>query len=290
MSSNPTRRVFALLLLAGALGAADAPPRRIVSLSPNTTEILYGIGAFGRVVAVSRYSSYPPEVAKLPRVGGWQDASIESIAAQRPDLVVLTKAQEPFIADKLRAFGIRWTAVPSDSLADVFTAIDELGAATGNREEAASLAQHTRSVLDAVRSATEHLPQRSVVLVVSREPGSLSDLYVAAGESYLVDLLRIAGGRSVTAPAPSGYAKLSKEALLTLNPDVVLDMVHRPGLRLSENPLEIWQDLPELRAVRNKQVYPVDDEFVPHPSQFVAHTAQLFASLLHPGSGIKVDH
>jgi iron complex transport system substrate-binding protein len=287
-SDTATTRRLLLFFVAAALLSAAAAPQRIVSLSPNTTEILDGIGAFKQVVAVSRYCTYPAQVAKLPRVGGWQDASIESIAAQRPDLVVLTKPQEPFVADRLRAFGISWTAVPSQTLADVFTAIDQLGAATGHRDSAAELARRTRSSLNAVRTATEHLPQWTVVLVVSRSPGTLSDLYVATAGSYLVDLLQIAGGRSVTSPAPSGYAKLSKEALLELNPDVILDMIHRVGSRLSEKPLDIWNDLPELKAVKTRRVYLVDDEFVPHPSQFVAHTAQLFASILHPEAAIKV--
>lgn len=284
------RRAFLLLLVALSNLSAAGIPQRIVSLSPNTTELLYGVGAFSRVVAVSRYCSYPPEVSKLPRVGGWQDASVESIAAQRPDLVVLTKAQEPFIADRLRSFGIHWVAVPSESLADVFTAMEEIGAAAGNREQATDLERHTRSSLNAVRDATRNLPRRSVLLVVSRAPGSLSDLYVATKGSYLVDLIQIAGGRSIAAPAPSGYAKISKEAVLASNPDVIIDMVHHSRSKLAEHPAESWNDLPELKAVKEKHVYPVDDEFLPHPSQFVAHTAEVFESVLHPETIHKGGH
>jgi iron complex transport system substrate-binding protein len=284
------RRAFCLFLLGVSTCFAADSPQRIVSLSPNTTEMLYGIGAFGRVVAVSRYCSYPPEVSKLPRVGGWQDASIESIAAQRPDLVVLTKAQEPFIADRLRTFGIRWVAVPSESLADVFTAMQQLGAATGNREQAADLERRTRSSLDAIRAATRNLPRRSVLLVVNHAPGSLSDLYAATQGSYLIGLIEIAGGRSVTTRAPTGYAKISKEAVLALNPDVILDLVHHSRSEFAEHAEVTWSDLPELKAVRTKQVYPIDDEFVVHPSQFVAHTAKLFESILHPDGAAKGAH
>ena len=72
----------ALLSVALAASAFCAVPKRIVSLSPNTTEILYGVGAFPRVVGVSQYCSYPPEVAGLPRIGGWQTTSIEKITMQ----------------------------------------------------------------------------------------------------------------------------------------------------------------------------------------------------------------
>ncbi|MGH9770834.1 MAG: ABC transporter substrate-binding protein [Candidatus Acidiferrales bacterium] len=261
---------------------AGSFPNRIVSLSPSTTEMLYGVGAFPRVVGVSQYCTYPPEAAKLPRVGGWQNSSIEKIVALRPDLVVLTKPQEPFLGDRLRTLHLRYLAVPSESLADVFSAIRIIGDETGNKTQAAELTQRIRASLDSIRSATQNLPKPSVLVAVSRTPGTLSDLYVATEGSYLVDLIEIAGGRSVAAPVRRGYGRISKEAVLKLDPDVIIDLVHGSKSKLGERASEAWNDLPELRAVKEKHVYSVDDPFVPHPSQFVAHTAELFESILHP--------
>ncbi|HSU32822.1 MAG TPA: helical backbone metal receptor [Bryobacteraceae bacterium] len=277
------RRLLSVFLVAALVTmAADPVPHRIASLSPSTTEILYGVGAFPRVIAVSQYCSYPPEVAKLPRIGGWQTSDIESIVAIHPDLVVLTKAQEPFIVDRLQAFGLHWIAVPSESLADVFTAIDTIGKATGNSKQSADLIRQTHASLDNIRRATKVLPRRSVLLSVSRTPGTLSDLYVATEGSYLIDLVEIAGGRSAVAPARTGYGKISKEAILTLNPEVIIDLVPGSKSKLAEHTTDVWNDLPELRAVREKHVYAVDDQFVPHPSQFVTHTAEIFEKILHP--------
>jgi iron complex transport system substrate-binding protein len=269
---------FAFFAIAGLIAAPA--PKRIVSLSPSTTEILYGLGAFPNVVAVSQFDKFPREVAKLPRVGGWQTTDVEKIVTLHPDLVVLTEAQRQFIADKLSAFSIPSVAVPSDTLADVFTAIGIIGKATSRETQADALIRTTRASLDAIRRSTEHAPRRSVLLVVNRTPGTLNDLYVATKGSFLIELLEIAGGRSAAAPAKEGYGKLSKEAILTLNPDVIIDLVHWRNASLSERVGEAWNDLPELKAVRTKQVFPVDDEFVPHPSQFVAHTAELFRRIL----------
>jgi len=283
VSMGTLRRLISFSFFAAlAILAADSAPHRIASLSPSTTEILYGVGAFPRVVAVSQYCSYPPEVTKLPRIGGWQTSDIESIVAIHPDLVVLTKAQEPFIRDRLQAFGLHWIAVPSESLADVFTAIDMIGQATGNSQQSADLIRRTQASLNDIRSATKDLPRRSVLLSVSRTPGTLSDLYVATEGSYLIELVEIAGGRSVVAPARTGYGKISKEAILTLNPEVIIDLVTGSKSKLAEHTTDVWNDLPELRAVREKHVYAVDDQFVPHPSQFVTHTAQIFERILHP--------
>src|SRR4051812_6519615 len=105
---------FALVvgLLAATVSArAQQLPKRIISVSPNVTELLYAVGAFDRVVAVSDYCIYPPAVQKLPRVGGWQDTNLEKLTALQPDLVIVTDAQAPLIGDKLQALGLRWMVV-----------------------------------------------------------------------------------------------------------------------------------------------------------------------------------
>lgn len=271
-----------VLLTAICAGAQQNLPRRIISTSPNVTEILYGVGAFDRVVAVSDYCTYPPAVKNLPHVGGWQNSNIEKIATLRPDLVILTDAQGAFLEDRLRGMGLHSLTIPSRSLSDVFTAIEQIGRATGNEAQAKDLARRTRAALDLVRSQTRNLQQRSVLFVIDRTPGSLRDLYVATQGSFLEELIELSGGHSIAVPARSGYGKISKEAVLLLNPEVIIDMVHGSKGRFAEHPETVWNDLPELRAVRDGHVYPVRDEFIPHSSQFVADTAKLFARLIHP--------
>src|SRR3972149_9249973 len=95
---------FGLFLFLG-LGTpsieAQPVPQRIISLSPNITEMIYGIGAFDRVVAVSEFCDFPPEVENLPRVGGWQNTNLEKLASLRPHLVVLNRAQAPVLHHQL---------------------------------------------------------------------------------------------------------------------------------------------------------------------------------------------
>src|SRR3972149_4198581 len=110
---------FGLFLFLGLGTPSIEPqpvPQRIISLSPTITEIIYGIGAFDRVVAVSEFCDFPPEVEKLPRVGGWQNTNLEKLASLRPDLVILTEAQAPFIQHHLDALGIPILVVRSQSL------------------------------------------------------------------------------------------------------------------------------------------------------------------------------
>ena len=277
-------RVLAIFLSLTVLcaSAQNRLPQRIISTSPNISEMLYGVEAFDRVVAVSDYCTYPSAVKNLPRVGGWQNSNLEKIAALHSDLVILTDAQAPFLEDKLRQLRLQSVVVPTHSLKDIFVAIETIGRATGHELQARELARRTRAGLGAVRNQTMNLPQRSVLLVVDRTPGTLRDLYVATQGSFLAELIEIGGGRSIATPTKNGYAKISKEVVLTLNPEVILDMVHVPKGKLAEDLAMVWRDLPELRAVREGRVYPVGDEFIPHASQFVADTAKLFARLIHP--------
>jgi iron complex transport system substrate-binding protein len=296
-SKLETRNRFraAILLLLAALAVAcgrggDSPgtsaparPARIISLSPSTTEILDGIGAFDRVVAVSDYCTFPPEVAKLPRVGGWSNPNLEQIASLRPDLVIFADPQAQFIKEGVEAMGVKTLSVPSRSLEDALAAIESVGRAAGREEEARQLLAQTRASLEAVRLRAERLPRRRVLCVVDRAPGTLRDIYTAAGGSFIEELIELAGGESVAPPASSGWGKIQKEAVVALDPDVIIDMmIHKTEGVLAEDTLAVWRELPTLRAVRESRVHPVRDERALHPSHFVADTARRFAEIIHP--------
>ena len=295
--TSKAARLFGALVLLPALAAlfasgcnvgpvapaSDARPARIISLTPSTTEILHGVGAFDRVVAVSDYCSYPPEAAKLPRVGGWNNPNMEQIASLRPDLVIFSDTQAQFVKDKVEAAGIRTLSVPSQTLEDAYTAIEMVGRATGDEAAAERLLEQTRAGVEAVRLATERLPRRRVLCVVDRVPGTLRDLYTAGGESFIAQLIRVAGGEPVSPPAGGGWGKMQKEAVVALDPEVILDlMMQKPSGSLPEDTLAVWRELSTLRAVREGRVHPVRDETVLHPSQLVGASARKFAELIHP--------
>lgn len=291
-------RIAALCLMIVFAGACNAPrtpqdsgavrddasrtPQRIISLTPSATEMLYGVGAFGRVVAVSDYCDYPPEVAALPRVGGWQNTNIERLAALRPDLVVMMDAQSPFIKDRLDALNIRTLTVGTRTLDDTFAAIEAIGRATGQSIQAGQLSSETRAALEAVRAQTAGRARPRVLCVVDRVPGTLRDLYAATRGSFLAELIEIAGGDVIAPDAASGYGQISKEALLTLDPEIIIDIVQSTEGSFSEDSESVWRELPRVRAVRDGRVYTVRDARVVHPSQLVVGTARRFAGIIHP--------
>jgi iron complex transport system substrate-binding protein len=248
------------------------------------TEILYGIGAWPQVIAVSQYCSYPDDVKNKPRVDGWDNTNLEQVTALKPDLVIGVDAQEPFLREKLKGLGVRALFVKSQSLVDVFTSIGEIGKATGHEQEATALSAKTQREIDVVQKAVTNRPRPRVLCVVDRIPGTIRDLYTATRGSYLDELISIAGGDSIAPAAEHGYGKITKEAVLTLNPEVIIDMVQGSKGKFGEDPVAVWNELAEVQAVRDKRIYSMTDPSVIHPSQFVGQTAQLFGRVLHPES------
>jgi len=277
-------RALLLSLAVAAAHAADAP-RRIVSLSPNMTEILYGVGAFDRVVGISDYCTYPPEVGNLPSLGGWLNPNLEKLAGLRPDLVIIDQGQATFVRDKFRALGLNVLETTDLNLSDIYSSITLLGRVTGHEAGAEKLAAEMRERLAALQRKLAGAPRLRVVVVVDRTPGTLRNLVAATGGSFFAELVRMTGGEVVTpraATGKEGYAKLSKEDLLAENPDAILDFTHGQKGQFAGNPIEAWREMPELKAVRANRVLEVDEDYVPHASQRVVQTAELFARLLHP--------
>ena len=275
------RTIVASVALVLCAAGAEVP-RRIVSLSPNMTEMLYGVGALGQVVGISDYCTYPADVNRLPSVGGWHNPDLEKIAALRPDLVIVDDGQANFVEENFRKLGLRVMVVADHTVQDVYIAITALGHATGHEQAAADLVAATRKELLRISQKTAALPKPKVVLIVERTPGTLRDLYTATDGGFLAELVTMAGGRIAVPPDKRGYAKLSKEDLLATNPDVILDFIHGVKSRFAGDPMEAWRDMAELKAVRNRQVHGVNEEFVPHASQRMVQTVALFARLIHP--------
>jgi iron complex transport system substrate-binding protein len=267
----------------GGGGVKAAKPQRIISLSPSTTEVLWGVGAFPRVVAVSDYDDFPPEVKDLPKIGGWSNTNLEQVATLKPDLVVMTGAQAPFIKDKLEALGARTVVVADRTLSDALNAITQIGAAVGEDEAAQKLSTGTRAKLDAVRGQTKNLARPRVLCVVDRVPGTLRGLYAATGGSFFAELIEIAGGESIAPASAMGFGQISKEAVATLDPEIIIDMVQSSNAgTLAEDPKAVWGELSRVNAVRTGRVFSVRDTSVLHPSQRVGDTARKFAEMIHP--------
>jgi iron complex transport system substrate-binding protein len=274
---------LALLLIASTLSSpAQTKPQRIVSTAPSITETLFALGVGDKVVGVSQYCNYPPEVQKLPRVGSYVKPDVEAIARLTPDLVILQQRQNAQ-GEGLNALHIPFVVVPHSTLDDIYTEIHLIGNAAGVPERATSLISQLKNSLAAIQSKAKTMRSPRVVVIVDRQPGTLNNLIAVGPDNYVNQILEIAGGTNVLAKAGlPQYPHISLETILRENPDVIIDLsgtqeteAARRASRAATQSL--WGQYHDLAAVRSGHVYTgtTDSLVVPGPRTPIA-TQRLF--------------
>jgi iron complex transport system substrate-binding protein len=269
-------------LLSVAL-AAQAPPRRIISLVPNVTEILFAIGAGPQVVAVSNYDVEPPEVRSLPTVGALIDPDTERILSLRPDLVI-TYGSQTDLKGQLDRAKVPYFDYRHGGLDHIMVTMRALGARTGHVDRAEQAARSLQASIDAVKARVAGKPRPRTLLVFGREPGSLRNIYASAGRGFLHDMLVVAGGEDVLADIERESAQVSTEMILARKPDVILEL--NAATRLNEADLKAvldpWMTLSSVPAVRNKKVIILTGPGMTVPGPRVLDGIEKMAKALHP--------
>lgn len=264
-------------------------PERIVSLSPNVTEILFALGAGDRVTGISRYCDYPPEAIRLPRVGGLVDPDYEAIVSLQPDLVILLTSHDD-AARELKKLGISTLTVPHRTIEDVHQSILQIGRVCGVSERAASLVNALKRRTRTVSLAVAGRPRPRVLLCIGRSTSSsqLGAVYVAGRDGFFSRLIDLAGGENVCAGERVAFPRISAEGVIRLNPDVIVDLVNMRGeAALPEVKLaKQWQSLAGVSAVLSKRVHVWTDTQGLRPGPRYAKFLYRLASLLHPEADI----
>jgi iron complex transport system substrate-binding protein len=294
-ASTLTRRRFlwsaALAMLATRLSAQQRP-HRIVSTAPSITEALFALGLGDEVVGVSRFCDFPAAVQKLPRVGTYLAPDAEAIARLTPDLVVLQRISSE-LTNRLQALHIAFIEVPHGTLNDVYTGIALIAKAAGVSERANVLIDRMKHDLAAVQTRAEDLPSPHVLVIINRRPGMLADLTAVGPDSYLQELLEIAGGTNVLAkPDLPLYPRISLETVLRDDPDVILDLSGQQESEAerqaaSSQVLALWRQNPQLSAVRNGRVIVGTSNALLVPGPRAPEAARLLFDYLH-GSGASM--
>ncbi|HEX6434001.1 MAG TPA: helical backbone metal receptor [Gemmatimonadales bacterium] len=246
-----------------------APARRIVSLIPAATELLYAIGAESRLVGRTQYCDYPVAVRAIPNLGDGIKPSIEAVLARRPDLVVLyNSGQNAAVAGRLRELGIPAPRLNTDALSDVPRVAHMLGVLTAHSRGADSVA----AVFDSsLAHATIAQPGRrpKVLLLVWEQP----PMTIGRG-SFLNELIERAGAENLFADVPSTSGVVSIEAVASRNPDLIFTTAEGPSAFASRPE---WQVVP---AVRERRFLRVSGSEFNRPSPRAPAAIRQLATLL----------
>ncbi|MFY9622244.1 MAG: cobalamin-binding protein, partial [Pyrinomonadaceae bacterium] len=248
---------------------------RIVSLAPNLTEIVYAVGAGDRLVGRTSYCDYPPAAKAVAEVGDTMQPSVERIIALKPQIVLIsTASQLETFAKQLDEQRIAVYVTNPNSVDQILGSIETLGQLFGTTEQAKQVAADLRRRTQAVESAVASQPRVKVFYQISDEP-----LYTIGRDAFLTDLIRRAGGISVTADVPTAFPRYSDEAALASQPDAII--LPTGGSVGNSNSTAV----PALRnspAVRNNRVYKINDDILARPGPRLFDGLEQLARALHP--------
>jgi ABC-type Fe3+-hydroxamate transport system substrate-binding protein len=251
-------------------------PERIISLAPNLTEIIYAVGAGPRLVGNTTFCDYPEEARHVPKVGDTLHPSIERIIALRPQLILVsTASQLESFTRQLDEQNIAVYITDPHDLEGVFQSIQAIGELVDERERAGSLVSALRSRATSIEERVGNRKPLSVFYQLSAEP-----LYTAGRDSFITDLVRRAGGVSVTADVPGAWPRYSDEAALAARPEAVI-MATGDSMGAQAN-AEVAGPLMRSPAVLNKRVYKINGDYLSRPGPRLVDGLEQMARALHP--------
>ena len=252
-------------------------PRRVVSLAPSITEIIFSVRRQDLLVGVSRFSDFPAAAREIPKVGSYVHLDLERIVSLRPDLCIAIKDGNPIeIAERLEDMGIPVYAVNPQNLATVLEAISEIGELLNAEVQADHLVTQ-------LRGRIHHIDQ--LVGTVTYRPRvffqiGVSPIVSAGADTFIHELVEHAGGKNL-ASTEKGYPRYSKEQVLGLAPEILIITSMARGALFEEVRSE-WMEWESMPAARDKRVYIQDSNLFDRPSPRLVEGLELLTRLIHP--------
>jgi iron complex transport system substrate-binding protein len=249
--------VIFLNLLSRTPSVATGPPKRIISLAPNITEILFAMGLADRIVGVTTVCDFPEAARKKPKVGGMSNPSLEAVVSLKPDIVVMTTDGNPkWFEERLRHLHINTYVFRARKISELAQGIRDLGLALGKKEKADALAGDIEKGIDRYRTRYRdigHSGRKSKMLfIIWPEP-----LIVAGPNTEINDVITLLGGENVASRARVSYPAYSVEEILREPPDIIfIGKGHADAKEMSKG---LLRKLAVVPAVKNGKVFFLSD-------------------------------
>ncbi|SOZ35825.1 Iron complex transport system substrate-binding protein [Cupriavidus neocaledonicus] len=259
LAALPATATVSVIDDAGQTVTLAQPARRVVSLAPHVTEMLFAAGAGDRIVGTVNYSDYPPQARAIARVGDNKALDLERIAALRPDLIVVWRhgnAQKQ--ADRLRALGIPLFYSEPRRLAAIPDNIEKLGTLLGTDATARRAADGFRQQVETLRQTYAARPPVTVFYQVWQQP-----LMTLNGQHLVSDMLALCGGRNLFAAEAPLVPTVSVEAVIAGNPEAMVTA--GMGATRSDQPLpdfEMWRRWKQVTAVARNNLFVIDGDLL----------------------------
>lgn len=278
----PTATSITVTDVAGRRVTLAAIPQRIVSLAPSTTEILFALDLGTQVVGVDDFSDFPAEAKSLPKIGGSGGKyNFEQIVSLKPDLILAAEITAPEVIKKLEDLKLYVLVVTATktTFENIFTSITLVGQATSRVDQARRVTDGMKQKLEAVKSKVATAKTKPRVYWELDATNPAKPFTVGPG-SFVDDIITLAGGVNVFGTVSKPYPQVGAEQVVAANPEVIILSDAAYGITV-ESVLNRsgWQ---VIEAVKQKQVYPIDDNLVSRPGPRIVDGLEAAAKLIHP--------
>ncbi|AHF80352.1 ABC transporter substrate-binding protein [Thermococcus paralvinellae] len=249
----------------------EKEPQRIVSLAPSITETLFYIGAGDKVVGVTKYDDFPPQVANITKIGGFSDPNVEIIASLKPDLIIGTSMHIKYL-DQLQQIAPVIIVAPRN-IDEIYKQIELLGKVTNREEYAQSVVNDMKAKVEYITSMVKDKPKPKVFFISWWNP-----IYTPGKDTFQGDLIKLAGGENLFNDL-TGWAQVSIEQVLARNPEIIILSAHA-GI----SPEQLCEaELAKTDAVKNGRVYVIsDDNIISRPGPRIVLGLEELAEFIHP--------
>ncbi len=280
-----------LLLTAGAVSAeiremvdqtgravnVPVSPKRLVSLAPSITEIIFDLNCEDRLKGATTYSDFPEAAQKLPKVGSYVYLDLEKIVSLKPDLCIGIKDGNPkAIVMRLESLGIPVYAVNPRSLESIRTTVLEIGKLLQASERALQVAGEMESRIDNIRQLAETADNQPRVFFQI----GISPIVSAGSDTFIHELIEIAGGVNL-AEKYTSYPRFSTEEIVVAEPDIMIitSMARGKGFDLIKAK---WKQWPNIPAVKNDRIFIVESDLFDRPTPRLIDGLEVLLQLIHP--------
>jgi len=255
-------------------------PKRIVSLAPHATELLFEVGAGARIVGAVSHSDYPEEAKRISRVGGYRSLDMEAIAALKPDLIVAwPSGNTPAQVEKLKQLGLPIYLSDPKRIADIASALERIGTLTGHAASGQQAAARFNRQYTALRTTYAGRPPVRVFYQLWNNP-----LITVSGDQIIGDAIRLCGGENIFASLPTLTATVSLEAVLQADPEVIV----ASGMAAQRPPwLDDWKRWPRLQAAKNDQLHFIPADWINRASPRLLQGAEQLCKILDGARSAK---
>jgi cobalamin transport system substrate-binding protein len=260
---------------AGRVVTLTAPPQRIVSASPSTTELAFAVGLGDEVVAVDKFSNYPPDAASRTSIGSYIDPDLETILGADPDLVLVTDVHLAELVPALDRQGVPTLVLSARNIEGVLLNLLVLGRVAGDQAKADQVVADLRTRIAAVETRVAGSDPISVFYELD------PSLFTVGPGTFIDDVIRRAGGRNIAFAATDQYPQLSAEDVIAADPAVILLADEAAGI--TPQSVAARSGWAELSAVKSGRIVVIDPDIGSRPGPRVVDALELIAATLHPG-------